>query len=293
MHKRPVIIEAPSALGLDGTGVNQLGDALLQVGLARRLDAPVITRVNAPPQDPARHPEHGMLNTTALARYTVSLADAVEPVLSRREFPVVLGGDCTILLGNLLALRRRGRFGLLFIDGHADFYQPEANVNGEGASSELALATGRGPQELTRFERHERLINDEDVVVFGFRDLDEQKHYGSQPLASGVRAIDLGEVRRTGLAQALDKAIAHLTRPELDGFWIHFDADVLDPAIMPAVKYHLPGGFSWDEIASALRIALASDQAVGLEVTIYDPTLDPSRRGAQGLVDALAQGFRR
>ena len=64
----------------------------------------------------------------------------------------MLGGDCTILLGNLLALRRRGRYGLLFLDGHADFYQPSANVNGEAASSELAFATGRGPASLTTFD---------------------------------------------------------------------------------------------------------------------------------------------
>lgn len=64
-------------------------------------------------------------------------------MLDRGEFPVVL--DCSIMLGNLLALRRRGRFGLLFRDGHADPYQPEAEPNGEAASMDLALATGRGP----------------------------------------------------------------------------------------------------------------------------------------------------
>ena len=61
----------------------------------------------------------------------------------------MLGGDCSILLGNLLALRRRGRYGLLFVDGHADFYHPEANPNGEAASMDLAFATGRGPEVLT------------------------------------------------------------------------------------------------------------------------------------------------
>lgn len=50
-------------------------------------------------------------------------------VLDAGDVPIVLGGDCSILLGNLLALRRRGRHGLLFIDGHADFYQPEAEPN--------------------------------------------------------------------------------------------------------------------------------------------------------------------
>ena len=66
-------------------------------------------------------------------------------MLDAGDIPIVLGGDCSILLGNLLALRGRGRYGLLFIDGHADFYQPDAEPNGEAASMDLALATGRGP----------------------------------------------------------------------------------------------------------------------------------------------------
>lgn len=289
--KRPGIVEAPSALGLDGTGVDKLGEALLSAGLAERLNAPVIARVDAPAQNPARHPEHGMLNTEALSHYTVTLAKALGPVLDRGEFPVVLGGDCTILLGSLLALRRRGRFGLLFVDGHTDFYQPAANVNGEGASSELAFATGRGPRALTRFEQHDRLIADEDVVVFGFRDADEQRQFGSQPVPAQMSAHDVSEIRRRGLKPVLQDALDRLTRRELAGFWVHFDADVLDPTIMPAVKYHLPGGFSWEEIACVLRTALASDRAVGLEVTIYDPSLDPTRQLARSLVEILAQAF--
>jgi arginase len=86
------------------------------------------------------------------------------------EFPVVLGGDCSIMLGCLLALRRRGRHGLLFLDGHADFYQPEAEPDGEAASMELALATGRGPVVVTDLEGRRPLVRDEDVVVLGRRD---------------------------------------------------------------------------------------------------------------------------
>jgi arginase len=108
-----------------------------------------------------------MLNPGAIRDYSLKLADAVGAVLSDGEFPAVLGGDCSILLGNLLALRRRARHGLLFIDGHADFYQPEANVNGEVASSELALATGRGPEVLAAPAGYRPLVRDEDVVAFG------------------------------------------------------------------------------------------------------------------------------
>lgn len=64
----------------------------------------------------------------------------------------MLGGDCSILLGNLLALRHRGRYGLFFIDGHADFYQPEASLTGEVADMDLAIASGRGPDVLTNID---------------------------------------------------------------------------------------------------------------------------------------------
>jgi arginase len=45
-------------------------------------------------------------------------------VLDASRFPIVLGGDCSILLGATLALRRRGRYGAAFLDGHSDFRHP-------------------------------------------------------------------------------------------------------------------------------------------------------------------------
>ena len=83
--------------------------------------------------------------------------------------------------------------------------------------------------------------------------------------------MSLPAVRAMGVEAAARKAVARLSGDELDGFFIHFDADVLDDAIMPAVEYRIPGGLSWDEMKSVLGIALATGRAVGLEVTIYNP----------------------
>jgi arginase len=292
---RLAVIEAPSILGLRSTGVDTLPETLLQAGLLDRLQARHAGRV-APEsaRSPERDPVTLTLNANGIASYSRSLADAVGAVLDRGEFPVVLGGDCTILLGDLLALKRRGRFGLLFIDGHADFYNPEANPNGEAASMDLAFATGRGPDVMTNIEGRRPLVRDEDVVAFGYRDAEEQAEYGSPPLPPTVRSIDLPRVRGDGIEAAARDAVAHLTRDDGPdrGFWIHVDADVLDDAIMPAVDYRLPGGLSWEELTTALRTALASQRAVGLEVTIYNPKLDPDGAGGRGLArvigDALA-----
>lgn len=289
--RRYAILEAPSVLGLRPTGVEDLSRALLELGLATRLHARLAGRVEPPDHDPERDPETKMLNPPAIRSYSVQLADAVGAALDRGEFPVVLGGDCSILLGTLLALRRRARHGLLFIDGHADFYQPEANVNGEAASSELAIATGRGPEVMTAPEGRKPLVRDEDVVAFAHRDAEQAASYHSQPLPEALRSIDLQAVRRLGVEAAARQAIAHLERDELSGFWIHLDADVLDDALMPAVDYRLPEGLSWDELETVLRQAGASAGAVGLEVTIYNPRLDPERRAGRMLVRTIANAL--
>jgi len=291
MNRRYAIIEAPTVLGLRPTGVETLPDALLGAGLAERLQARRAGRVESPPYDDRRDPETLMLNPRGIAAYTPKLADAISEVLEAGEFPVVLGGDCSIVLGGLLALRRRGRYGLLFVDGHADFYQPEANINGEAASSDLALATGRGPDIMTRFENCYPLVRDEDVVVLGFRDAKEAAGYGSQPLPAAVKTIDLFQVRHEGAEAAADEAVSHLTQEGLDGFWIHLDADVLDDAIMPAVDYRMPDGLSWHELGAVLRAALASGRTTGMEITIFNPSLDDSGEIAGALVDNVVRAL--
>lgn len=282
------ILEAPSTLGLVTNGVERLPDRLLELGLADRINARHAGRLAVPPKHPTPDPETGTLNAEAIARWSPKLADAVETLLDAAEFPVVLGGDCTILLGSMLALKRRGRYGLLFIDGNADFFQPEAEPNGEGASMDLAFATGHGPPLLTDIEGRGPLVRSEDVVALAYRDHKDQEEFGSQPLPKALKALDLPAVREMGIGAATREAVDHLRRPELEGFFIHLDADCLDDAIMPAVDFRVPGGLSWDELETALRIAMASGKAFGIEVAIYNPRLDEDGSAGRGLADVLA-----
>jgi arginase len=157
---------------------------------------------------------------------------------------------------------------------------------------ELALATGRGPEIVANLEGRRPLVLDEDVVVFGFRDAEVAAAEGSQPLAPTLRAMDLVTVRDRGIEQAASDALAHLERTDgPSGFWMHLDVDVLDDAIMPAVDYRLPGGLSWDELTTVVRVVAASDRLAGLDVTIFNPTLDADGRRAHALVDTLVAGL--
>jgi arginase len=285
------IIEAPSVLGLKPTGVEKLPERLLSLGLADRLQARRAARVTPPPYSFERDPHTRTLNARAISEWSPRLADAVGELLDAGEFPVVLGGDCSIVLGSTLALKRRGRYGLLFIDGHADFYQPDTNPNGEAASMDLAFATGHGPPLLTDLEGRAPLIRPDDAFVLGFRDADEQAQYGCWPLPKNLRAFDLATVRTMGVESAARAAVEHLTREDIAGFFIHVDADVLNDDIMPAVDYRLPGGLSWDELERTLRVAIASGKAVGIEITIYNPSLDRDGSAGRGLFETLSRAL--
>ncbi|MGZ4398338.1 MAG: arginase family protein, partial [Gaiellaceae bacterium] len=85
-----------------------------------------------------------------------------------------------------------------------------------------------------------------------------------------------------------DRALATVVRPQLRGFWVHLDVDVLDDAIMPAVDYRNAGGLTWDQASELLRGLLTEPRACGLDVTIYNPNLDPNRCIAHELCDLIA-----
>jgi arginase len=293
---RYAIVEAPSALGHvpEHLGVERAPEVLLAAGLADGLAARRAGRVEAAGYSADRDSGTHVMNPQAIRDYSPLLADAVTAVLDEGEFPVVLGGDCSILLGTMLALRRRGRYGLLYIDGDADFYQPEVNpLNGAASASDLAFATGFGPEAVTDIEGRRPLVRAEDVVVFACRDAADRERRDCQRLPESLLVIDRDQVRLAGADTAAREAVRYLAReggPD-DGFWIHLDADVLDETIMQAVDDPRPGGLAWDELVSALSIAVRSGHAVGLQVAIYNPDIDAGGWNGRGLAATVREAL--
>lgn len=284
-----VVIEAPSNLGLrpprrgQEPGTRRLPEALAAVGLFPRLGLQHRVRIEPPVYSPRVHPGSRVRNAPAIAHYSNELARGVGQVLDRGEFPLVLGGDCSVLVGNTLALRRRGRYGLVFIDGHTDFLTPETSESHGAAGMDLALATGYGPDLLTNPEGLRPLVREEDVVILGIR--------GEQPPAGGIPTYSVERLRRVGIGPVARSEIARLRSHDLRGFWIHVDADVLDESVMPAVDSPSPGGLTYEELTAILRELLGSGSAVGMHLGIYDPNLDPDGRYAKGLVEVLFNAF--
>jgi arginase len=288
------IIEAPSILGLRPTGVQYLPEAFKAAGLMSGLGAEYGGQVSPLAYSSERDKLTLLLNPDSIREFSLQLADTVAFVLRNKRFPLVLGGDCSILIGNLLALRRLGTYGLFFIDGHADFYQPQVSPTGEVADMDLAIVSGRGPTILTNIEGLKPLVRDPDIIVFGYRDAEQAASYGSPDVRdTNMHVFDLSYVRKFDtIAAAACQAVDVLENNELDGFWIHLDADVLDDSIMPAVDYRLGGGgLSFSELSELLKTLVASDAAVGMDITIFNPLLDFDGSITRGFVSSLIQGL--
>jgi arginase len=289
------LVSAPSVLGLTPGGVEGLADTLLQNGLAERLASsrqvitvPTLNHL----YNEHRDEDTKCLNPQPLHDFSKSLGTIVKDVVSKNHFAFVLGGDCSILIGIMSGLKTIGSYGLVFIDAHADFYEPEKSTTGQTADMDLAIVTGRGPEILTNINHLRPYVQDKNVVHIGQRDREETQQYHSQDIKqTSITCFDLDMIRQQGIKTVMKNAFKHIASLNVDGYWIHFDTDVLDDAINPAVDYRLPGGLSFHEAEYVLKQLFDTGKIAGISVTIYNPDLDKDGTIGKNITSMLLNAF--
>jgi arginase len=266
---------APAALrraGLSALAGRDLGDAATLVAGARRDERTGVLALRE-----TVHAAHALAD---------ALAGALRDLPGMR--PLVVGGDCSILLGVFPALRRRvGPAGLWFVDGHPDFLDGPASETGETADMDLAVLTGFGAEPLTALAGDAPMVPAGEAVLLGHRtgDLDRGAAAELARLPAGLRRIDAGAVRSD--PAAVGRRAAAWLAGAGRGVWLHLDLDVLDPRSLPAVTYPLPGGPGWEELALLLEPLARSPRLLGVSVADFRPDLDPDGDLAARVVDVL------
>ena len=106
--------------------------ALRGAGLVERVGARDSGDVAAGLRDGRRDAETGVIGIEDLVRFSQELRARIAALVAEGERPLVLGGDCSFLIGLFAGLRDVGvQPGLWFIDGHADFYDGRSSPSGE------------------------------------------------------------------------------------------------------------------------------------------------------------------
>src|SRR5262245_1190436 len=176
------LILAPSNLGLrppaEGKepGTWQAPEVLAGAGLAEAIGAVKTIQLARPTYHFDAEPGTRLRNGHSIRAFSLELATQVRGQLEAGRFPVVVGGDCSVLLGGLYGVRLAGGRGLVHVDGHSDFTQEKSYATpetlGAAAGMDLALASGRGEAVLTDWPAVGTLAADADIVQVGERSRD-------------------------------------------------------------------------------------------------------------------------
>ena len=260
------------------TGVGRLPAALREAGLVRRLGAEDLGDLPVAFEDARRHPDTGIIGFENIRAASAEIQRGVAQLLADGRRPLLLGGDCTLLIGVAAALKEHfGPAGLAFIDGHLDFYDGRSSPTGETADMELAILNGLGPAGLIDLAGTPPLVAAEHVAVLGYRDGEQAQRDGAPDPAAVAPAMtlyDVGAMRQQGMVKTA-QAVATRLAANPGRFWLHLDFDVLDQAELPAGDSPMPGGLNWGELATLLLPLARSPALIGADVTILNPALDP------------------
>jgi arginase len=286
-----VLIGVPTNSSGTADGVARAPGVLRERGLAAALAGrPRFTDAGdlalAAPR-PRRGPS-GLLAEDALIVMIGQVREAVGAARERGRFPLLIGGDCPVILGALAALQAEaGEPGLLFVDGHEDAWPPRASPTGEAADCELGLALRMFDAGLdSRLRAVLPRIRAENVIAAGPRDASELAAAGVPTLAGRLRAL-IRPPELTAGPVAAAAAAAGLPVP----WWLHTDLDVLATTELAAVDYPQPGGLTWQRLGQLTAAALATPGCAGWSVCIYNPDLDPRLEGADAIIGYLTRAI--
>lgn len=291
------LIRVPSSAGARHVGLEGAPAALAAAGLVEALraaglevvDQGALPRVSFAP-DPVAPRAQNLALVAAVAR---QVAQRVRAVLQAGMLPLVIGGDCTVTLGVVAGvLERSASLGLVYCDADLDLEVPEESPSGIFDGMVLAHLLGQGAGELARIGSRFPLLQDNDVVLFGYNMASGYVDPGEERklAASSMRRYPLRSVHagpEAAAQEALERFPVTTSR-----ILIHFDVDVIDGDVFPAADLPHRGGLTLAEAETALQVLVATPRFAGLVVTEFNAARDPDRALARRLVELLAHAFR-
>jgi arginase len=255
---------APAALRSAG-----LVEALAAAGLDVHDDGDLPHQVWSPDRS---HPL--AQNVGQVTESLQQLAARLEPLLARGDFALILGGNCTIALGVMAAMRRldHGTSGLLYIDRHYDLNTPESTTDGAldwmglahalalpGCVDTLADAFGARP-----------LLQAHQVAWLGVEPLVTTQWERDQVDRLGLHVTFSGELT-TDPAGAAMSALSQLPSGPLA---LHIDVDVMDFIDAPLAENTdcRNTGPTLDQTFEALTVAARERHPRTLSIGELNPT---------------------
>jgi len=206
------------------------------------------------------------------------IAGAVATAIQAGHFPLVLGGDHSLSVGSISGAAKHKKLGIIWVDAHADFNTPETTPSGNIHGMPLAALCGLGDSRLVSlWDETPPILDPKRVAVIGARDLDLGEKRNLRE--AGVMVQSMEQIDRLGMVAALEKAIERVSR-DVDGIYLSFDMDSLDPRHAPGVGTPVNGGLTFREAHLACEVIAETGKLIGMDMVEVNPILDVQNQTA-------------
>jgi formiminoglutamase len=264
------LLGAPLAAGSVTPGRCDLTPALLRNTLRRigRYDVETDRELSTKVLD------RGDLNLTDLSieQATPIIRDAVAASTRAHALTLLVGGNNAVTRPGVLGLKQPlEEIGLITLDAHFDM-----------RGLDQGLSNGNPVRALM-----EDGLPGRNIAQIGLAPFANSREMHEDAKGAGNLVVSVGEVRQDGIAKAIDRALAHVSH--CAAIAVDCDVDVIDRSQFPAAPGARPGGMAVADFFAAVR-RLASEPCVRLiDLTEWDPPLDPTDLSALTAARWLAE----
>jgi arginase len=291
--KKIVLLGAPSSAAALSAGHERAPAALRAAGLVARLQSAgfeVLDAGDIAPRVYQTDDEHPRArNFPAVLEVLHDLRPRVELAIKSGALPLVISGDCIVVLAILAGARRYYRnVGLVYMDSDAALNVPATSASGCVDGMVISHIVGRGAAEMVRFWGEPPLVREPDIMLFGVNRVDPNEE---QFLARSPMPRHLGsEITKRGGAVVAEEAAqrAHSAQRE---FVLHFDVDVISGREFPATNYPSLDGISLADARQAFTVFARQPQLAGINVSAYNPDRDPDGSYGKIVIDMIVEAL--
>ena len=271
------IIGVPIDLGADRRGVDMGPSAIRYAHLQPKLEALGYQvedkgNIEVPIAEMCSITDPKLKYLDCIVPMSRRAAGAVSTSLQSGHFPLVLGGDHSLSIGSIRGAARIKKLGVIWVDAHADFNTEDTTPSGNIHGMPLAALCGLGDVRLSRlWDEALPVVDPKRVAIIAARDLDPGEKVNLRE--AGVMVMGMEQIDRLGMVAAVEKAIERVSR-DVEGIYLSFDMDALDPRHAPGVGTPVPAGLTQREAHVACELVGETGMLIGMDVVEVNAILD-------------------
>ena len=221
------------------------------------------------------------------------LADAVESVLDKNNFPLCIGGDHSMALGTIAGIssyckKNNLKLGVIWIDAHTDMNTDKTTPSGNIHGMPLAASLGLGNKILVNLHGFSPKLLPENCAIIGIRSIDEEEKKNIIKLK--IPVYTMTEIDKMGIHRIINKILKQFGKT-VDHIHVSFDVDSVDPTVAPGVGTPVPGGLSYREAHLLMESIAECGCMSSLEVAEINPILDHQNKSAVFTTDLIASSM--